>query len=62
MLKKLELKFFFKIVHLLGALSGHDWGADRQLLIDVHKAVMWSAVDYSCFVYGSAAKTHLNKK
>ena len=43
------------------ALSGYTWGADKQAFIDIYRALMRSAIDYGCFVYGAAAKTHLNK-
>lgn len=37
------------------AVVGQDWGADKQ-------ALMRQTIDYGCFVYGSAAKTHLKIK
>lgn len=50
-----------KVINLLRAVAGCDWGADRQLLINIYRACLRSSVDYGCVVYGAAAKTILGK-
>ncbi len=50
-----------KVINLMRALVGKDWGANKQSLMYIYRALMRSTIDYGCFVYGAAAKTHLMK-
>ena len=50
-----------KVINLMRAIVGKDWGADKPSLIYIYRALMRSAIDYGCMLYGAAAKTHLNK-
>ena len=50
-----------KVINLMRANTGNTWGADKQALIDIYRALMRSAIDYGCMIYGAAARTHLNK-
>ena len=50
-----------KVNNLMRAIVGQEWGADKQALMYIYRALMRSKIDYGCFVYGAAAKTHLNK-
>ena len=50
-----------KVNNLMRAVVGKQWGADKQALTYVYRALMRSKVDYGSFVYGAAAQTHLNK-
>ena len=50
-----------KVINLLRAVAGCNWGADKQALMDIYKALMRSAIDYGCIIYGAAAKTTLQK-
>lgn len=59
-IKHLETKCK-KVVNLLRAVAGCNWGADRRSLIDIYRACMRSSIDYGCVVYGAAAKTILEK-
>ncbi len=43
------------------ALVGKDWGANKQSLMYMYRALMRSTIEYGCFVYGVAEKTHLTK-
>ena len=47
-----------KVLHLLQAVAGCNWGADKQALIDIYRSIMRSTIDYGCIVYG-AARTSL---
>ena len=48
-----------KVLHLLQAVAGCNWGADKQALINIYRSIMRSTIDYGCIVYGAAAKTSL---
>ena len=50
-----------KVLHLLQAVAGCNWGADKQALINIYRSMMRSTIDYGCIVYGAAAKTSLLK-
>ena len=38
-----------------------EWGADRSAMRSIYTSLVRSVFDYGCFVYGSAATTHLKK-
>ena len=42
-------------------VTGRSWGADKQSLIYIYKALMRSTIDYGCIVYSLACKTSLKK-
>ena len=50
-----------KINNVLRCVAGSDWGADRESMMMIYRAMMRSAIDYGCMVYGSAAFSVLNK-
>ncbi|XP_035985721.1 uncharacterized protein LOC118559100 [Fundulus heteroclitus] len=57
-IKQLETKCK-KVINLMKAVAGNDWGADKQSLLNIYRALMRSAIDYGCIVYEAAAKTSL---
>lgn len=42
-------------------LAGCCWGADRNLMLMIYKAMIRAIFDYGCLAYGSAAKSILAK-
>lgn len=50
-----------KVINLMRMVTGQSWGADRQSLINIYKALMRSNIDYGCIVYSAACKTSLKK-
>ena len=50
-----------KALNLLRVVSSMDWGADRKVLLRLYRSLIRSKLDYGCIVYGTAAKTHLQK-
>ena len=42
-------------------MAGSDWGAGRESMMMIYRAMMRSAIDYGCMVYGSAAFSVFNK-
>ena len=42
-------------------ITGKCWGADKQSLMYIYKALIRSTIDYGCVVYSSACKTSLRK-
>ena len=50
-----------RVLNVLRCLAGRDWGASCEALRSIYVALMRSAIDYGCLVYGSAAQTHLRK-
>lgn len=56
--KKVETKCK-KVINVIRCLSGLDWGADRTSLMTMYYALVRSAIDYGCMVYGSASSTQL---
>uniref|UniRef100_A0A3B5QMN0 Reverse transcriptase domain-containing protein n=1 Tax=Xiphophorus maculatus TaxID=8083 RepID=A0A3B5QMN0_XIPMA len=59
-LDNLETKYK-KVINLLKAVAGNNWGADRQSLLSIYRALMRSIIDYGSIIYGAAAKTSLQK-
>ena len=43
------------------SLAGCEWGAERETMLLIYRALIRSALDYGSFVYGSASKTVLAK-
>ena len=50
-----------KVLNVMRMVSGLCWGADRQSMLNIYKALIRSTVDYGCVVYSSACKTSLLK-
>ena len=48
-------------INLLKCISHNEWGADRNTLLLVYRALIRSLLDYGCMLYKSASK-HLLKK
>ena len=44
-----------KVINILRCLVGCSWGADRNLMLMIYKAMIRSVFDYGCLAYGSAA-------
>ncbi|KAF4526424.1 hypothetical protein B566_EDAN009238 [Ephemera danica] len=40
-------------------VSGTNWGADRKVLLQLHKTLVRSIIDYGCPVYSSARESYL---
>ena len=49
------------MVNLMHAVSGCEWGADGQSLMDIYRALIRTTIDYGCIVYGTADKTWLQR-
>lgn len=50
-----------KALNLLRVVSHMDWGADRDVLLRLYRALIRSKLDYGCIVYGSARKSYISK-
>ena len=50
-----------KIINVLRCVAGSDWGADRETMIRIFRAMIRSAIDYGCMIYGSAASSVISK-
>ena len=50
-----------KILNLMRAVSAIEWGADRESLLCLYRALIRSCIDYGCMIYGAAAKSSLEK-
>lgn len=50
-----------KVINILRCLVGCSWGADRNLMLMIYKAMIRSVFDYGCLAYGSAARSTLSK-
>lgn len=48
-------------LNLIKALANYDWGADRDSLLTVYKAIVRSKIDYGCIAYATACPTILKK-
>ncbi|XP_076057625.1 uncharacterized protein LOC143035044 [Oratosquilla oratoria] len=47
--------------NILKVVSHYDWGADHTILLRLYKTLCLSKIDYACQIYGSAARTTLEK-
>jgi hypothetical protein len=50
-----------KRLNLLKCLSGLRWGADQDVLLKIHQALILSVIEYGAAAYGSARKSILEK-
>ncbi|PJE78782.1 Ribonuclease H [invertebrate metagenome] len=48
-----------KAMNILRVLSHTDWGADREMLLRLYRALIRSKLDYGSIVYGSARNSYL---
>ena len=48
-------------LNMMRKASRHDWGGDRTSLKLLYTGLIRSKIDYACFLYSNAAKTHLDK-
>lgn len=48
-----------KAMNILRALSGTSWGADRESMLRLYRALIRSKLDYGSIVYNSARKSYL---
>ena len=48
-------------LNLLKAVSAKTWGADRETLLHLYKALFRSKIDYGCMAYSSASNTNIKK-
>ena len=48
-----------KALNLLKVVSHYDWGADRNVLLRLYRALVRSKLGYGCIVYGSARKSYI---
>ena len=48
-----------KGLDVLKVVSGTHWGADKNILLCLYKALIWSKLDYACIVYDSARHSFL---
>ena len=48
-----------KALQLLRVVAHTDWGADKLTLLILYRSLVRSKLDYGCFIYGSARKSHL---
>ena len=59
-LDKLKSKCL-QALNLLKVVSHMDWGADRDVLLRLYRALIRSKLDYGCIVYGSARKSYVKR-
>ena len=50
-----------KSLDLIKVLSNTTWGADRQVLLRLYRALIRSKLDYGCIVYGSARPSYIKR-
>lgn len=50
-----------KVLNLMRCLAGLAWGADREVLLHIYRALLRATLDYGCMVFDIAAKSHLQK-
>jgi ribonuclease HI len=48
-------------LNLLRSVAGNTWGASKEVLITMYKALIRPIIDYGCIVYDTAAVTQLNR-
>ena len=48
-----------KALDILKVVANTQWGADKNVLLQLYRSIVRSKLDYGCFVYGSARKSYL---
>ena len=48
-----------KAINLLRVVAHTDWGADRETLLKLYRALVRSKLDYGCFIYGSTRTSYI---
>ena len=48
-----------KALNILKGVSSTDWGADRDILLNLYRSLVRCKLDYGCIVYGSARKSYV---
>merc|ERR1711893_368091 len=49
-----------KALNFLKVVSNMNWGADRDVLLRLYRALIRSKLDYGCIVYGSARPSYIS--
>lgn len=42
-------------------ISGYDWGAEKEELLNIYRALVRSTYDCGCMIYTAVANTNLEK-
>lgn len=50
-----------KSLDILKVISHSDWGADRETMLRLYRAIIRAKLDYGCVIYGSATTSTLSK-
>ena len=50
-----------RVVNVMRCVAGQEWGASVGALVNIYVALIRARIDYGCVVYGSAARTRLEK-
>ena len=48
-----------KALDILKVISSTDWGTEKDVLLNLYRAIVRSKLDYGSLVYGSARKSYL---
>ena len=48
-----------KALDILKVVGSTDWGADRNILLNLYRSLVRSKLDYGSIVYGSARKSYI---
>ena len=48
-------------LNLIRVVTHLKWGGDRDTLLMLYRAIVWSKLDYGCIVYGTASNTDLRQ-
>ena len=59
-IKQLRIKCN-KTIQLLRTIAHTDWGANKKTLTKLYRCLIWSKLDYGCFIYGAARKSYLRE-
>ncbi|KAL4119211.1 hypothetical protein QTP88_012055 [Uroleucon formosanum] len=55
------ISFSSRWANFLRAITGTWWGSHPLTLLLVYKAIIWSKLDYGCFLFGSASFSNWNR-
>ena len=48
-----------KALDILKVVSSTEWGAEKEVLLNLYRSLVRSKMDYGCFIYGSARKSYI---